>query len=329
VTTTSDQSHSSQAAPTNAGAARPADRQTFEGRLRATAVLSLLVSLFGLGVLTVYAVEKVRADADARLEAAGAAGGRAGEARADAVADLGLPPAPTPDEPMTERPQDSAAPPGDPRESAPQTPTQALADQFESNDAALRQALIDAERLRATRDALQTALKAAVNAAQPAKVLAQSAGAPGADAVSEPFCPDLNAMLRGYAKVGACFTDAGLRVSLGADDLRFPVGSAELPTDAADSMLASVAQILEREPQQRLAVIGHTDASGDTARNQVLSEQRASAIRDALIALGIEPARIRAEGRGETLPIADNDTAAGRLANRRVELILTTPLQPD
>ena len=70
-------------------------------------------------------------------------------------------------------------------------------------------------------------------------------------------------------------------------------------------------------------MIGHTDSQGDAAYNQRLSERRAQAVQSYLVSRGVNPARMVAYGQGETQPIASNDTASGRAANRRVELRVT------
>lgn len=69
-------------------------------------------------------------------------------------------------------------------------------------------------------------------------------------------------------------------------------------------------------------VIGHTDSRGDAAYNQKLSERRAMSVRDMLVEQGVEASRITTEGRGESDPKADNATAEGRQANRRIEVQL-------
>jgi outer membrane protein OmpA-like peptidoglycan-associated protein len=66
----------------------------------------------------------------------------------------------------------------------------------------------------------------------------------------------------------------------------------------------------------------HTDAQGSDAYNQALSDRRAASVRAALAAMGVEGSRIEAIGHGETQPLADNRTAAGRQQNRRVEVTL-------
>ncbi|MEO0731001.1 MAG: OmpA family protein, partial [Pseudomonadota bacterium] len=63
----------------------------------------------------------------------------------------------------------------------------------------------------------------------------------------------------------------------------------------------------------------HTDASGPAAMNQRLSEERANAVRNALVAAGVTSVRLVSEGRGEAQPIASNRTPEGRARNRRIE----------
>jgi len=70
-------------------------------------------------------------------------------------------------------------------------------------------------------------------------------------------------------------------------------------------------------------IIGHASSDGDDAYNMTLSQQRAQSVRSYLISKGTESVRINAIGMGETQPIADNATAEGRAANRRVEILLT------
>ncbi len=67
-----------------------------------------------------------------------------------------------------------------------------------------------------------------------------------------------------------------------------------------------------------MEVGGHTDSQGDAARNQLLSEQRARAVADALIAAGVPAERLAARGFGSNRPVGDNSTEAGRAANRRI-----------
>lgn len=91
--------------------------------------------------------------------------------------------------------------------------------------------------------------------------------------------------------------------------------------------LDRVAQTLNQYPQSYIDVVGHTDSQGDEAYNQALSERRAQSVSSFLISRGVAPARLATYGLGETQPIADNGTASGRQANRRVNLIITPATQ--
>ena len=95
---------------------------------------------------------------------------------------------------------------------------------------------------------------------------------------------------------------------------------ASTPLPAAAPTLAAGAEVLQRYPDLRLAVVGHTDAVGGAAYNQRLSERRAAGVAEALRRqFGIDPARIDARGAGEGDHIASNHTPTGRALNRRVE----------
>jgi outer membrane protein OmpA-like peptidoglycan-associated protein len=84
--------------------------------------------------------------------------------------------------------------------------------------------------------------------------------------------------------------------------------------------LDRVAEILGEYPQTMIDVYGHTDSVGSDAYNQTLSENRARAVADYLSMRGVQSVRIATIGYGETQPVADNGSEAGRAANRRVEL---------
>ena len=87
--------------------------------------------------------------------------------------------------------------------------------------------------------------------------------------------------------------------------------------------LAKLSGIVLAHPGLHLDVEGHTDSTGSDEWNQRLSEQRADAVRSYLISQGLASDYVTAQGFGETMPIASNDTAAGRQKNRRVELIVS------
>ena len=83
----------------------------------------------------------------------------------------------------------------------------------------------------------------------------------------------------------------------------------------------NVAAFMDKYPERQAVIEGHTDNIGDPDYNMGLSRDRAFAVRSALVARGISPARITTEGFGMTLPVASNNTAVGRQENRRVEII--------
>jgi outer membrane protein OmpA-like peptidoglycan-associated protein len=88
-------------------------------------------------------------------------------------------------------------------------------------------------------------------------------------------------------------------------------------------ILDQVVDVMNENPSYDLEIHGHTDSQGDDAKNQVLSEERAAAVRTYLIGKGVAANRLQSFGHGETMPIADNKTAAGRAQNRRVEFKVT------
>jgi len=103
-------------------------------------------------------------------------------------------------------------------------------------------------------------------------------------------------------------------------DVRFARSSFELD-NAFQPDLSQLASTLALS-DIRIRIVGHTDNEGSEERNQQLSEQRAVAVANYLMELGIQSNRIETEGRGESEPIADNATDQGRAANRRTEIIV-------
>jgi len=104
--------------------------------------------------------------------------------------------------------------------------------------------------------------------------------------------------------------------------LLFDFDSAELRPESITE-LERVVKFMNDVPFARAMVQGHTDSVGSDAYNMKLSDRRAKSVFDYLTSRGVDPSRLTSEGRGETMPIADNATAAGRQENRRVMLIRT------
>lgn len=92
--------------------------------------------------------------------------------------------------------------------------------------------------------------------------------------------------------------------------------------EATYPTLKAIAAILKEYPRANFTIEGHTDSTGSTASNQLLSEKRANSVTDYLVENGIAKSRLTAVGYGEGTPIASNNTRAGRASNRRVEVTL-------
>ncbi len=114
----------------------------------------------------------------------------------------------------------------------------------------------------------------------------------------------------------------GMVLTLG--DVVFASGQSTLKPEALENLDPVMAFIAEY-PERRIRIEGHTDSQGGRNLNQVLSQRRADAVRDALVARGIDSTRIDTVGLGPDLPVASNDTAAGRAQNRRVDIIALNP----
>lgn len=105
-------------------------------------------------------------------------------------------------------------------------------------------------------------------------------------------------------------------------DILFATDSAALRPDLTGDIRA-LGRNLQQYPNTTVQVIGHTDSDGSAAYNQDLSERRARSVAAVLINEGVASGRIVPVGRGESQPIATNQTAAGKQQNRRVEVVIT------
>ena len=103
--------------------------------------------------------------------------------------------------------------------------------------------------------------------------------------------------------------------------LLFDVGKASLGQETRAN-LNKFSEVLKNYPDTDILVEGHTDSTGSEESNLQLSKQRAQSVVNYLAGLGIDPRRFTIMGYGESQPIATNDTAGGRQANRRVEVAI-------
>lgn len=122
------------------------------------------------------------------------------------------------------------------------------------------------------------------------------------------------------AELAAKKTERGLIITLG--DVLFATDVARLNANGL-VMAQRLATVLQQNPQRTVLIEGFTDSTGKTQYNQELSERRAMAVGEALLAQGVARERIRQRGYGESYPVAANDTAQNRQLNRRVEIVLS------
>jgi hypothetical protein len=101
--------------------------------------------------------------------------------------------------------------------------------------------------------------------------------------------------------------------------VHFDVDKATIKPDT-EPLLDDIATALRNFPSWQLRIVGHTDATGDSAHNEQLSLARAEAIKEGLLKRGIAAWRLETEGAGQSQPVASNDTSEGQALNRRVEL---------
>ena len=103
--------------------------------------------------------------------------------------------------------------------------------------------------------------------------------------------------------------------------IRFESGRADLIQDSA-GLLDRLIETALRCPAANIEIAGHTDADGDDASNQALSERRAQAVIDYLVKAGLPADRFTAVGYGSAQPVAANDTDEGKAQNRRIEFLV-------
>jgi outer membrane protein OmpA-like peptidoglycan-associated protein len=124
---------------------------------------------------------------------------------------------------------------------------------------------------------------------------------------------------RQIAELNAKMTDRGLVVTLG--DVLFDTNKSELKSGSA-SHLAKLAAFLNKYPDRTVIIEGYTDNTGSEDYNLNLSQRRADSVRSYLLNQGINSTRIATSGKGESDPVAGNDSTSGRQQNRRVEVII-------
>lgn len=130
---------------------------------------------------------------------------------------------------------------------------------------------------------------------------------------------ELALLLTEMSELQGQLTDRGIVLTIG--DVLFATGKSDLNASAQRSM-GKLADFLQKKQNRNLLVEGHTDNVGDDLYNQGLSEQRAAAVKLAMVNRGIAPERVVTIGYGKNYPLANNNDAIGKQQNRRVEAII-------
>ena len=190
-------------------------------------------------------------------------------------------------------------------------------------DAAAAKARAEAEAKAAEEAQRQAELAAAKQAQLEAEVIKAREEAAKAEAEgNRRAAEDLrNQLLEQFNRIlPTTDTERGLKVNIG--DVLFDTGRYDLRPPAREA-LAKLSGIILAHPGLQLTVEGYTDSVGSDAFNDLLSEQRALAVRTYLVGEGLPENTVVAEGFGKAMPIARNDTPKGRQQNRRVEIIVS------
>ena len=111
------------------------------------------------------------------------------------------------------------------------------------------------------------------------------------------------------------------KIALAAKGINFETGSDKILAESFDD-LDNLVKILNEYKEAKVAIEGHTDNVGVPAENLTLSQKRSDAVKAYLVSAGISESRLTATGYGDTKPIADNKSKAGKAKNRRVDFKL-------
>lgn len=202
-------------------------------------------------------------------------------------------------------------------EIARQTADQQAAALAAANAQAQRDEQLIAARQAEAEEARQRAEAAQQAAEQQAAALADARAQAERD---QALIAQQETQLQELKELNAKQTDRGMVITLG--DVLFSVNKSDLSPGGMRNV-QKLASFLNKYPERKVLIEGHTDSTGSDSLNQALSERRAEAVRAALVGTGISADRVTTRGYGKAYPVATNNTAAGRQLNRRVEIILS------
>ena len=194
--------------------------------------------------------------------------------------------------------------------------------QAQTGEARINEQRSKEEVAKGEADRNRVLLESRTNEAERATAAAQAQAAQAEAARQEAVAAQARSedVQRQLADLQAKQTDRGMVLTLG--DVLFDTAKATLKP-GADSVMQRVAVFMEKNPDTKVIIEGHTDSRGSDEYNQELSKRRALAVQDALASHGIDRNRVEAVGKGKGLPVASNDTSAGRQQNRRVEIVFS------
>ena len=180
--------------------------------------------------------------------------------------------------------------------------------------------LASAEAERATRAKAEAEAKA--REAEQARLAARAEAEKAARAKAE-----ADQLTKELSDLKAKQTERGIILTVG--DVLFGTGKADLTPEAMRSV-DKLAEFLQKYTTRNVLIEGHTDGVGSDEFNLTLSQKRADSLKEALTGKGVEEQRITTIGYGKKYPVANNDTAAGKQQNRRVEVsILNEGVKPE
>jgi outer membrane protein OmpA-like peptidoglycan-associated protein/uncharacterized protein YidB (DUF937 family) len=157
-------------------------------------------------------------------------------------------------------------------------------------------------------------------APQPVPEQAAQPQAPGSPAAAK---PNIDPGLSALAQLKKGFSGQELTQALNLLSIHFETGSANISADSMQILVKAAEAIKAAPPGTIIEIGGHTDNQGNPSGNTVLSAARAATVREALVAQGVDPKSLTAQGYGDSKPIADNATEEGRAKNRRIEFTIS------